>query len=268
MPQYKFVSAKEIIARVIRALGYKLPSHYHDDLLEWIAEGLSMIQVTNSLELKVTGDEDCPGQLYIRNYCVALPCGFQTIESLTDSSGNRLEESSFLRGDVAYSNDDRPVTFNVNPFTHPTTDGQTGTPSQSPNIFVNIQGGDLTPASKLRQHYYVIKGNYIQTSFEEGFVKLRYWAIPTCKEGYPLIPDNQNFKQALEWYVIKRLIGSGYEHKTFNYQFADNEFEKYAARGMGEVSYRSVDTAARVHNTMIRLIPPVRYREDYFVSDL
>jgi hypothetical protein len=36
MAQVPFTSAKQILARVARNTGGKLPSMYHDDILEWI----------------------------------------------------------------------------------------------------------------------------------------------------------------------------------------------------------------------------------------
>jgi len=265
MPRHRFVSGKEILARVIRALGYKLPSVYHDDILEWIAEGMGMLQVTNSLELVTSEDENCPGALQVRNYCVQLPCGYVAMEKLEDANGRRIfEESKVTNYRINKDDAARPNIFYSNPWINQSSDGTTGYPTEEPNIIINIQGGDLTPAQIYHTDYYTIKGNMIQTSFECGYVKMTYWAIPTCDEGYPLIPDNENYKQALEWHIIRRLIGSGYEHKVFTYKEADTYFEQYATRGMNEVSYYSPDSAAKLNRTIVRLIPPMYYGETFF----
>lgn len=264
MPRVPFTSGKEILARVVRALSYKLPSVYYDDILEWIPEGMGYLQVTNALELKYSGDEDCPDEIYVRNYCASLPCGFIAIERVDDEHGCQVYESSSILGSGLIENTTRPNVFMVDPFVHQTSDGTTGPPTEHPNIVVTIQGGDIVSASGSSQGYYNIVGNKIQTSFECGYIRMAYWAIPTCKDGYPMIPDNENYKQALEWHIIRRLIGSGYEHKIFSYQYADEQFEKFAARGMNEVSYYSPDQAARLARTMVRLIPPNSYN-NYFV---
>jgi len=272
MPNFAMVSAKEILARVIRGTGYKLPSTYHDDILEWIPEGLGMLQVTNTLLITSTGDMNCPGEILLSNHCAALPCGFVTILAVEDENGYRLPEAGDITDFTSQTSKRhatqtaaRVSTFSVNPFQHQTQDG---TPTTAPGSSIPVYGQDLEAVNSQSrsQKYYRIQGNMIQTSFEEGFIKLHYLSLPVDKEGYPLIPDNENFKQALEWHIIKRLIGAGYEHKVFNYEKADEQFEKYAARGMGEVSYRSLDTAARVHNSNIRLIPPHHFQEDFFIN--
>lgn len=275
MPKFPLVSGKEILARVIRALGYKLPSQYHDDLLEWIPEGLGMMQVTNTLIVTSSGDINCPGEILISNHCAKLPCGFVSILAVEDENGRRLPEggditnfrkqSSIRHQGVGSTGETRVSTFEVNPFVHQTSDGL---PTDEAASSFPYFGEDIAaPADSGRTtHYYQIQGNHIQTSFEEGYIKIHYLALPVCQDGYPLIPDNQAFKQALEWHIIRRLIGSGYQHPVFNYQFADEQFEKYAARGMNEVSYPSLDTMARLNRSLIRLVPPHHFHSDFFVS--
>lgn len=268
MPNYRLVSAKEVLARVIRALGYKLPSTYHDDILEWTAEGIGMLQVTRSLEKVSTGDIDCPGEVLVTNYCAPLPCGFITMIKVEDQYGCKILSSSEIENTRSTTSQSaRANVFAVDPYATPTSDGSSGYPTENPNTFVNIQGGDLTSASiSSTNDYYEIQGNHIQTSFEEGFIKIYYLSMPVCKEGYPLIPDNQNLKQALEWHVIKRLIGSGYVHKVFSYDKADEQFEKYAGRAMNEVSSQSLDDAELAFSNNIRLVPPIGYADQFFVN--
>lgn len=275
MPKFPLVSGKQILARVIRALGYKLPSQYHDDILEWIPEGLAMLQVTNSLVVTSSGDIDCPDEIVTHNYCAPLPCGFISILAVEDENGRRLPEGGDQtnmrspttqrhRG-VGISAEDRVSTFEVNPFAHQTSDGL---PTDEPSSSFPFLGEDLASSTtgSSSTHYYQIQGNSIQTSFESGFIKVHYMSLPVCSDGYPLIPDNEAFKQALEWHIIKRLIGSGYDHKVFNYQYANEQFEIYAARGMNEVSYPSLDSWARLNRSLIRLIPPHRFQEDFFIG--
>jgi hypothetical protein len=273
MANTRLVSGKEVLARVVRALGYKLPSTYADDILEWIPEGLGMLNITRALDIKSTGDPDCVGELQVKNFCVELPCDFQALLAIEDEFGRRLPEGGdvtdlqgqssirHLGSEVGY----RPNTFVVNPYLHQTNDGL---PTDEPGAALPFFGQDIEQEqeSNRRASYYKIVGNRIQTSFEEGFIKLHYLALPVCEEGYPLIPNNENFKQALEWHVLRRLIASGYEHRVFTYQYADEQFEKYAGRAMNEVSYPSLDSASRLHRTLVRLIPPYRFYDDFFIG--
>jgi len=276
MPRFPLVSGKQVLARVIRSLGYKLPSTYYDDILEWIPEGTGYLQATNYLVTKSTGDIDCPGEISIKNFCAPLPCGYISLLAVEDENGRRLPEggdvtditsqSSLRHTNVGNTGQPRVSAFSVNPYQHQTSDGL---PSDEPSSSFPFLGEDVEPNNTggvRTTHYYKIQGNYIQTSFEEGFVKIHYLALPVCEEGYPLIPDNENFKQALEWHIIRRLIGSGYEHKVFDYKYADEQFEKFAARAMNEISYYSPDGAARLNRSFVRLIPPFHFQEDFFIN--
>jgi hypothetical protein len=272
MSKTRFVSGKEILARLIRATGKRLPSEYHDDILEWVAEGLGMLQVTNTLLLTSTGDIDCPDEIEIRNHCAELPCGFQFMEAVEDENGLRLPEGSdktdYTRPTtLRHRNivDARVSAFNVNPYQHQTSDGL---PTDEPSASFPFLGEDIEPTTEVRQtkHYYNLSGNHIHTSFEEGFVKLHYWTTPVCKEGFPMIPDNENFKQAMEFHVLRRLLGAGYEHPVFTYDYVDKQFELYAVRGMNEVSYPSPETMARINRSTVRLIPNYAAYQDFFIG--
>jgi hypothetical protein len=54
----------------------------------------------------------------------------------------------------------------------------------------------------LRDITYNVQGNYIFTSFKDGAqVIMFYKAFPVDQEGYPLIPDDISFKQAVQSYI-------------------------------------------------------------------
>jgi hypothetical protein len=58
---------------------------------------------------------------------------------------------------------------------------------------------------KVKSDYtYSINNSYIFTSIEKGEVKLVYKAIMTDEEGYPMLPSDSNFLDALEWYIKKQ----------------------------------------------------------------
>lgn len=281
MPQYITTSAKEVLARVIRGTGYKLPSMYQDDILEWIPEGINYISTTTSLVTKSSGEQGMPGELWSKNHTVGLPLGFVSILAIEDENGMRVPEggditditvqTSVRHVGISVEGEARVTTFNANPFAFQTSDG---TPTTKPGATgIPWDGSDITKQSNIpqlatsnRRTYYKIQGNQIQTSFQEGFIRIHYLALPVDNDGYPLIPNNENFKQALEWHVIRRLIGSGYNHKVFNYQYADEQFEKFAGRAMNEISYASLDTRARTWRSTVRLIPPDNFSGDFFIN--
>lgn len=274
MPKVPLVSGKVVLANVIRALGYKLPSSSIDDVLEFIGEGLEELQITNSLITTSTGDIDCPDEILIRNHCAQLPCGLVQIVAVEDENGRRLplgSDQTDIKSQTSirhsYLDSTRPNTFNVDPYVHQTSDGLPE--DEAPEASVPYFGEDVTAEEQTvrKNHYYNIQGNYIQTSFECGYVKIHYLSIPVDSDGFPLVPDNANYKRALEWHVIRRLIGAGYKHPVFSYKEADTEFKYYAALGMGEVSYYNPEGAARLNRSHVRLIPNYAAYSNFFSSN-
>lgn len=272
MANYPLISAKIVLARTIRNLGYKLPSTYMDDILEWIPEAMGELEVTSSLIKTSTGNINCPGEILVSNHCAALPCGLRVIEAVEDEHGRRVPEGTDqtdITSQTSYRHSTtstaRVSTFNVNPFQHQTADGL---PTDEPATSFPFFGQDIEASTDTRRpSYYQIVGNQIQTSFESGYIKIHYLSTPVCKEGYPLIPDNENFKRALEWHIIRRLLGSGYQHPVFSYPYAQEQFEFYAARALSEVSFYTPEKAAKLNRSLIRLIPPFNYYEDFGIGN-
>ena len=101
--------------------------------------------------------------------------------------------------------------------------------------------------------YYTELG-YINTSFCDGTIRVFFKALPVDADGFPLIPDNQDYKQAIYWYVRGMMIGAGYNDKLVNYNNCEERFEKHAARALSQIKYPSVDKTAAMFNNSVRLI--------------
>jgi hypothetical protein len=115
--------------------------------------------------------------------------------------------------------------------------------------------------------FYTLDMGYITTSFCDGTVVVHYKAIPTDSDGLPLIPDNENYKQALYWYVRAMMIGSGFKDPVFDEKEMMQRFEAYAARAINEVSYPSPDQKEQQLKLHVRFIPPANYWENFFRVD-
>jgi hypothetical protein len=275
MAQYPFCSGKQILARLIRNTGGKLPSAYHDDILEWMPEVIDMLCQTNTVTIKSTPSCGEPKALWATNHLVCLPSDRINIIAVEDQYGRRIPEAAvdtdlssptqrYISGSGSV-NDPRATVFSVNPLNHQTADG---TPTTQPGSTVPVYGEDVTNTSSTNNTSmcYKLAGNYMQTSFQEGFVKIHYYARVLDESGYPMIPDNENFKSACAWYILSMLIGAGYEHKVFSFRDCEAQFEKYAARAAGEIGLMSPETMAKVNRVTVRLIEPFRFYEDFFTG--
>ncbi len=52
---------------------------------------------------------------------------------------------------------------------------------------------------------YKINGGFIFTDFSDGYIELSYKGYPSDERGLPLIPDDDSYIKALEWYIIAML---------------------------------------------------------------
>lgn len=50
---------------------------------------------------------------------------------------------------------------------------------------------------------YKVQGNILYTSFKDGNVVVSYQSIPVDDSGFPMIPNNNVFLRALEFYIKK-----------------------------------------------------------------
>lgn len=112
-------------------------------------------------------------------------------------------------------------------------------------------------------HFYDIEMGYIKTSMADATVRVYYKMVPLDADGLPLIPDNEDYKFAIYWYVRSQMIGAGFEDKVFRYDQCMAYFEKHAARAMGSIRYPSVDQMELKIANLNRLI---KMPGDYFDS--
>lgn len=280
----KYTSVKEVIGRVIDDVGSKLPNHYFDSMLEWIPQGIRMLETKYQLVLKSTGnytestEEKDPHALYTKNHVVPIPKDVMTIMAVEDEFGERVRLAS---AQVDYTNqtdryttggggylDARATNFQVDVFDHnganPATQGAGST--------VPWDGSDIKQvASSGLKASYKIQGNMIQTSVECMFIKLHYLSLPTDQDGYLLVPDVEEYKQALGFYVLRQLIGAGYKHPIWNgppgWQHYNAMFEKYAGRALGVIKYPEIDRMEKLRTGFAeRLIPAHHAYDDFFVG--
>ncbi len=253
---YLGVSVKEVIARILRNTRLT-DSSYVDDMFEWIPEGIDKLKTKYQLEL-------VPIDLEISNHACKLPCGLVGIEAVV-YGGMRLREGG---AQIAVTR--QPSLFNGGLLATPTTGiFQTDTTVTIENrLDPRLTGSDLTLVTEFcNREYYKLQMNYIQTSFECGCITLHYWKRPVDCEGYPLIPDNENYKTALYWYNIAMMIDAGYEHKEgYKADYCMQKFEFYGARAITEIKYPSVDRMEKLRQSFIRLVPPTHFYSDFFTN--
>ena len=116
---------------------------------------------------------------------------------------------------------------------------------------------------------YIIDGGYIKTSFQTGTICLSYKAFPTDEDCYPLVPDDISYKEAMFWYIYKKLLLSspGFKNNGIKYDYADEKWKYYCTQARNAANYPDIDRYESFLNQWVRLIPNIN-RHDTTFEDL
>lgn len=119
-----------------------------------------------------------------------------------------------------------------------------------------ISGTFMNPNSMERG--FKTQGMTIYTTFKEGDIKLSYRAIPVDDEGYPLILDNEKYKNALELYIKKDRFTKYFDSGKLNQGVLQNTQQEYAwaagqlSEELKMPSYSEWENISNAHNQLLQ----------------
>lgn len=252
---YTTTSAKEVIQRIIANTRLQ-DSSYIAEMEEWIPQGMGQLQTRTILVNKWK-------DVKVNFHKARIPCGTIEIKAV-QSGGGRLEylEPTMIPGTETGYGKSNPNSVGgipdaaITPFVGKT--GLTPVPTEdgvSYQWHTDIRKLELMECNG----YYYTEMDYIVTSVCDGKIRVHYKAFPVDEDGFPLIPDEENYKEALYWYVRAKMVGAGWDDKQFNEGVLMERFELYGARAIAKISYPSVEQKDAMVSRMTRLIMPENY---------
>jgi hypothetical protein len=264
---YQAVSIEEVISKVIRDTRIQ-DSSYIDDMIEWIPEAMSLLQTPQPLSKKYK-------DIDIIFHKGKLPCGLIILDAV-EYNGQRLALSSTIKNyltghrinDKQHDEATNTQTFSSIIKTVPNDTVFTQDDIMWSSDVVPSKSLDVKPSCEASpSDWYAVEMNWLTTSFADGTVRLHYRSQPLDENGLPLIPDNQNYKEALYLYVRAKMIGSGYQDKVYQEQTLMQRFEIMGRRAINEITYPTPDEKEQQVKTQVRFIPPDNYWENFFRVD-
>jgi hypothetical protein len=112
---------------------------------------------------------------------------------------------------------------------------------------------------------YTINGEYVIFSKETGTAYISYRGIAVDSEGYPLVPDNQYYKEALFWYCFKHILMLGYKSPAgIDYPFAESKWLFYCTAARNKANYPSIDEYEQFKNSWTGLLPNINIYKERF----
>lgn len=116
---------------------------------------------------------------------------------------------------------------------------------------------------------YKIQGKVLYTSFKEGTVELSYESIPVDSDGYPMIPDNSSFKEALELFITKKryrvLLDTG-KIKGDIYSSICQEYAFAVGQAQTSLIAPTLDEMEAISNMWNTLVPQIHEHGTGFVN--
>lgn len=238
------ISLNAIVSKVYRDLDI---TEEYDliDLIEWSVEALRFINAFQQYQEK----PDC---LEVCNYRTELPCDLvallevsvngQQLDKASNNNFNKKAKGNFIN---------KPYSYNLNSI-------------------------DSLPL-KLGRLYYLSNGDsfkiengWIKTSFKEGFLDIKYNAIPTDENGLPLIPDDESYKEAITSYIkMKYFYKRAIKEDRFRwfYQDAEIKWNKYCNQAGTKAMMPDIFTLENIKRNYLSFIPNLKSYKNTF-SDL
>jgi len=245
---YKFVSSKEVITRIIRKSKLSNTS-YLEDIKVWLPEGINALKTKHSVSLVSI-------PLEVSNHIAYLPDDLSSLVGIL-YEGKRLRMSS---SDLDFTTFPLQQQKTITSF-------YTNVGSHASLSSTEFNSGQdiIAQYSQCNVNSYKINLGNIHTSFCEGNIEVIYNKLPVDCEGFLLIPDNTDYKQALEWYVYQQMTFGGYKlpDPRMDYTFCTQEFERFAARALASIKYPSVDKMETTYRSTTNLVFPQHYWEHF-----
>ena len=113
---------------------------------------------------------------------------------------------------------------------------------------------------------YIIDDGYIKTSFVSGNICLSYQAFPLDDNCYPLVPDDISFREAMFWYVYKKILlgNPQFKNNGIDYNFADQKWKYYCTQARNAANFPDIDKYESFMNQWVRLIPNINRHDLLF----
>lgn len=124
--------------------------------------------------------------------------------------------------------------------------------------------GNLSPSAYARDNpdlTYKIQGDCIFTSEEKGKIEIAYNAVAVDNDGYPLIPDDESFIDALERYIKKERYNILFDNGKItqqSLQVAQQEYAFAVGQASNSLIMPTIDQMESLKNMWTSLIQRTR----------
>jgi hypothetical protein len=234
MASYRTVSVGTVIAKLYRDFNFE-DHNFVVDAVEWAGEAIEHIGSYNQLEKKEL-------VLEASDFKVAIPADLFYLQQIFYAPGEGITTDNFKN-------------MPKYPLVKDTSTMHKG-------IHSSISG-DIPI---LTEHSYVYTPGFWHFSFETGVVGISYMAISLDENGYPTIPDDISYKEAITWYILNRMILGGYKHIDPSITFESTRmlWMNYCTQARNKMMIQDIGDLERFKNNWVRLVNNVDRSINFF----
>lgn len=215
----KYRSLDMIVEKVYRDYGFNIDIDWND-IAEWTSEIIGLIDAPMAYKDRITDGNDV-NPILIENFRGELPCDLYSIKQTRTCEGIPL----------------RYTTDSFHRHQHSTN---------CPDLSCR---SDLT---------YSLNDGYIYTSFKSGKLEMSYYAFMTDENGYPMVPDDVRFIEAISAHVAekiaKRLLIQG-KMAGDAYRLINQNRDWYVGQAQSSQHVPNRDRTESIKNAFLRLVP-------------
>ena len=259
-----WISIKTVLASISSTIN---PTYFREaDIIEWSAEAAAKIDMHTQYEMDVK-------YLQVQDYRVCLPKGLIQIEMVAYKHDFTLDDEDLeqdLLDETGASNFDDGGAQHLTRFNSPWFANNFSPLRLSTSPFaLGVHCDNCVNIDANCEHTYTVNPNgTITTSFQNGFICISYLRNPLDEEGYPIIPNNADYIDALTTYCLLKLWERRWNENDPN---ADSKMKWYSAKwtvlrnsATGAINLPSIDQLENIRQTRNRLIPKERRYYSFF----
>lgn len=227
MATYNYRSSKSVIGKILRDFGIQR-SDMINDCIEWMGEALEHIGTAKQVVPKIR-------VVQAQDFKVRIPPDIYMLDT------------------IRYANDNSTTQPDINDFKYILT---TGKQDLHPGLFKQRKNTQLQT-----EENYTLDGRYIKTSFEDFWIAIQYKAFALDNDGYPLIPDDVAYQEALSWYCTMKILQRGEKHPVIDWQTARQEWQRYCTQARNASNMPDKNEYREFYKRWVTMIP--NYDRDF-----
>jgi len=265
----KLIKSKQIILEVLEDNSLTLTELQPHIVARWVGDALDLIGCPYALAASFA-------YIPIENYRGFLPCNLHTLNQVVgviDGSTTCFPMRSNTSTFAPYTLNGMNNTYSISledPFSYdeagnPIFDLQGHTDAAVGKNMINALPYTFNDAT------YTVNSDYIFTNFKDGAkVLIAYWAYPIDLEGYPLIPDNIKFKEAIKAFITMKVDYQNWRKDSSDrgkkalLERSETEWAWYVGAATTAGMMPTVDQMESWKNQLVRFVPQLNRHDKAF----